>query len=56
MHGNLLVFGRKEEMIDKEQEIGRWKVVEAELRRRDLPIPGQPIAPRVHGFEKKVGA
>lgn len=29
LHSNLLVFGRKEDMIDKETEIGRWKIIEA---------------------------
>lgn len=52
LHSNLLVFGRKEDMIDKETEIGRWKIIEAELRDRGLPIPGQPKPERNSVGEK----
>jgi hypothetical protein len=27
-------------MIDKEKAVGRWKVIEEELMKRDLPVTG----------------
>lgn len=38
---NLLVLGRRETPVDKEKEVGRWKVVEEELRSRGLPVLGR---------------
>ena len=39
--GNLMILGRKETSIDREKELGRWKVIEAELRSRGLPVLGK---------------
>lgn len=38
---NLLVLGRRETPVDKEKEVGRWKVIEEELRSRGLPVLGR---------------
>ncbi|KAK5956986.1 hypothetical protein OHC33_001355 [Knufia fluminis] len=38
---NLLVLGRRETPVDKEKELGRWKVIESELRARGLPVLGK---------------
>ena len=40
-HGNLLVFGRRETPVDKEKEVGRWKVIEEQLIERGLPVLGR---------------
>lgn len=37
---NVQLHRRKRSMITKEKEIGRWKLIEAELNARDLPITG----------------
>ncbi|KOS19847.1 hypothetical protein ESCO_005615 [Escovopsis weberi] len=37
---NVTVHGKKIGAIDKEVAIGRWKVIEEELRKRDLPVRG----------------
>lgn len=39
--GNLLILGRRETPVDKEKEVGRWKVIEEELRARGLPVLGR---------------
>lgn len=38
---NLMIFGRRETSIDKEKEVGRWKLIEAELKARGLPVTGK---------------
>lgn len=38
---NLLILGRRETPVDKEKEVGRWKIIEAELRSRGLPVLGK---------------
>ena len=38
---NVQVLGRRYTPIDREQELGRWKVIVNELRERDLPIKGR---------------
>jgi len=40
MGGNVMVLPRRETPIDKEKEVGRWKVIERELRARGLPVMG----------------
>lgn len=37
---NVRIFGRRYTPIDKERDVGRWKVIEKELRRRGLPVTG----------------
>ncbi|CAH0014721.1 unnamed protein product [Clonostachys rhizophaga] len=37
---NVRVHSRKVGPIDKEIEIGRWKIIEEELKKRDLPVTG----------------
>lgn len=37
---NLQMMDRRYTPIDREKEVGRWKVIERELQRRDLPITG----------------
>jgi hypothetical protein len=39
--GNLLIFPRRETPVDKEKEVGRWKVIEKELAERGLPVLGR---------------
>lgn len=36
-----MVSGRRETPVDKEKEVGRWKVIVKELEKRQLPIPGR---------------
>lgn len=38
---NVKVHARKVGLIDKENAIGRWKLMEAELRKRGLPVSGK---------------
>ena len=37
---NLQIMDRRYTPIDKEKELGRWKVIEKELRQRGLPVTG----------------
>ncbi|KIX02458.1 uncharacterized protein Z518_08399 [Rhinocladiella mackenziei CBS 650.93] len=37
---NVMVLSRRETPVDKEKEVGRWKVIERELRDRGLPVLG----------------
>jgi hypothetical protein len=37
---NVTVHSRRQTMIDKEKQIGRWKVIEAELEAREIPVFG----------------
>ena len=37
---NVELMTRRYTPIDKEKEIGRWKVIEEELERRGLPVTG----------------
>lgn len=43
---NVTVHDRKIGPIDKEVAVGRWKVIEEELKRRDLPVTGYGNAAR----------
>ena len=35
---NVEIYEAKRNFVQKEMEIGRWKVIEAELKRRGLPV------------------
>ncbi|KAK6429578.1 hypothetical protein LTR95_014274 [Oleoguttula sp. CCFEE 5521] len=37
---NVTVYSKRRTPIDKEKEVGRWKVIEEELLRRNLPVTG----------------
>ena len=37
---NVQLRERRWTPIDKEKEVGRWKVIEKELKERDLPVTG----------------
>ena len=37
---NVQLLNKRYTMIDREIEIGRWKVIEEELKKKNLPIPG----------------
>ena len=41
---NVKIMGRRETPVDKEKAVGRWKVIEAELKSRGLPVLGRPEA------------
>jgi hypothetical protein len=41
---NVKIMGRRETPVDKEKAVGRWKVIEAELRSRGLPVLGRAQA------------
>ncbi|KAL7817547.1 hypothetical protein V8C44DRAFT_321012 [Trichoderma aethiopicum] len=43
---NVKVHERRVGPIDKEVAVGRWKVIEEELKKRDLPVTGYGDAPR----------
>jgi hypothetical protein len=38
---NVVVQGRRMTSIDKEMEVGRWKIIQRELEQRGLPLPGE---------------
>jgi hypothetical protein len=38
---NVTVYGRRRTPVDKERSLGRWKVIETELRERGLPVYGR---------------
>ena len=38
---NVQIFDRRYTPIDKEKEVGRWKVIESELQKRGLPVTGK---------------
>ncbi len=40
---NLHIMDRRYTPIDKEKAVGRWKVVEKELRERGLPVTGHRL-------------
>lgn len=40
---NVMVLSRRETAVDKEKELGRWKVIERELRARGLPVLGHKV-------------
>lgn len=46
VQNNLLVLGRRETPVDKEKELGRWKVIERELQERGLPVLGRLVVQR----------
>ena len=35
---NVQIMDRRYTPIDKEKEVGRWKVIESELKKRGLPV------------------
>ncbi|PNH62544.1 hypothetical protein VD0002_g5539, partial [Verticillium dahliae] len=37
---NVSVYARRITPIDREKEVGRWKLIEKELAKRDLPVTG----------------
>lgn len=37
---NLHIMDRRYTPIDREKEVGRWKIIEKELIKRDLPVTG----------------
>lgn len=37
---NVRVFPRRVTPIDKEQMVGRWKIIVKELKQRELPVTG----------------
>ena len=37
---NVVISGRRQTPIDKEKELGRWKVIERTLKERGLPVTG----------------
>lgn len=37
---NVKVFDRRVTQIDRERQLGRWKVIEKELEKRGLPVTG----------------
>jgi len=44
---NVMVLTRRETPVDKEKEVGRWKVIERELQARGLPVLGhKSLAPQ----------
>lgn len=38
---NVEILDRRYTPIDREKEVGRWKVIEKELHRRGLPVTGR---------------
>ena len=38
---NVRIFDRRYTPIDKEKEVGRWKVIVSELQKRGLPVTGR---------------
>ena len=42
---NVEIRPRRYTPIDKEKEIGRWKVIERELQARGLPVTGKGMVP-----------
>ena len=38
---NVQISDRRYTPIDKEKEVGRWKIIERELMRRGLPVTGR---------------
>ncbi|KAJ2898938.1 hypothetical protein MKZ38_003571 [Zalerion maritima] len=43
---NVKVYSRRVTPIDKEKEVGRWKVIERELEKRGLPATGHSHLPK----------
>jgi Ribosomal subunit 39S len=37
---NVKIFNRRITPIDREKMVGRWKIIEKELNRRELPVTG----------------
>ncbi len=43
---NVQIVDRRYTPVDKEKEVGRWKVIERELTARGLPITGNGAGPK----------
>lgn len=43
---NVKAHAQRISYVDKEKSIGRWKVIEEELKARDLPVLGTGNAPK----------
>ncbi|KAM3452580.1 hypothetical protein BB8028_0007g00960 [Beauveria bassiana] len=52
---NVKLHDRRVSSIDREVAVGRWKLIEAELAKRDLPITGQPDVSRNREREHLLG-
>lgn len=46
---NVKIMARRYTPIDKEKQIGRWKVIEKELIKQGLPVTGGQPRPWKHG-------
>ncbi|KAK5237676.1 hypothetical protein LTR47_000768 [Exophiala xenobiotica] len=52
---NVMVLSRRETPVDKEKEIGRWKVIARELEAKGLPVLGHKnLAPQREGWAQTV--
>jgi hypothetical protein len=49
---NVMILPRRETPIDREKEVGRWKVIEKELKERGLPVMGRVDEDRVRLLDK----
>jgi hypothetical protein len=53
---NVMVFTRRETQVDREMEIGRWKVIKRELENRGLPVyPVPKLVPAGETWRKDEG-
>lgn len=48
---NVRVYGKRVTPVHKAQQLGRWKVVETELARRDLPVLGHDDVDKIRENE-----
>ncbi len=39
---NVTIYEKRVTPIDKEKQVGRWKLIEEELKERNLPVTGRP--------------
>ncbi|OCT50896.1 hypothetical protein CLCR_08635 [Cladophialophora carrionii] len=53
---NVMIFTRRETQVDREMEIGRWKVIKRELENRGLPVyPIPKLVPAGETWRKEEG-
>jgi hypothetical protein len=47
---NVKIYAKRQTPIDRHKEVGRWKIIEAELRKRGLPVTGHRVDGHVVGM------
>ena len=52
---NVAVYPKRLSIVDKEKSVGRWKIIEQELKARSLPVFGKDELRQGGGLKAKFG-